>query len=137
MNNCENLNILELVEKAKQLESVNTYLRDIFLTLREYYENKSNYGDESIEAIKQFDALNLNDRFLKVKYMIKAGNAESILERIQKEKEQLSYDRKNQEVEFQYREKELLNAWNNFQNWKSQTSANLIKDLNSKFKENV
>jgi len=134
MNNCENLNIIELV---KELDKVNVFLEDIFSTLLSYYKKKSIYDKdkECEEKLKIFSKKSLEGKIYEIKKIIAEGNAKDILDKIRKQEEALRKVRIDQLESFSQREEELLNAWNNFKNWKSEQSKNLIKNFNLRFKK--
>lgn len=137
MKNCENLNVLELVEKAKQLEDCIAKLDILHYLLKQYHSKLNSWDEDFREDSKSFAELNLKAKFDKLINIIEIGTADDIIKSITEERKELARNTECQKQEFLHREEELLNAWNNFQSWKSQTSANLIKDLNLKFKENV
>ena len=103
------------------------------VNLHYYYENAED-DKKNKDLFKEYD---LRTKFAIIGDIIGAGNAQSQIDKLEEARRRLLRERDHQLDEFQRREEELLNAWNNFQSWKSETSKNLIKDLNSKFKENA
>jgi hypothetical protein len=138
--NAANLEFQELIKKAKNFDKVNGFLVDIYSILMAYNCEKvdSKFGKNDFEQyLQEFNCRSLDDKFDKIRQMIIEGNPDNVVRELKRERKQFEKERVGYDNNLRKREEELLNAWNNFQSWKSETSRNLIKDLNSKFKENV
>tara|TARA_R110000782_G_C14655899_1_gene397294 strand:- start:283 stop:678 length:396 start_codon:yes stop_codon:yes gene_type:complete len=125
-NNYKNLTKIELLAKVEEYEEnetrINGYVNNILHALTESLPD-NNY--HVLETSKSEDT----SRLYHIEEMI------TIILNKDKKLDLIKEGLKQARLDFQEEQVELLDAWNNFQNWKVKTSSNLIKDLNSKFKD--
>lgn len=133
MDNCQNLNVVELVSKVKEqgaiLIEVNNYLENI------YKELHWAQGSGSLINV-DFMKFSIHTKLRTIRDLAEKASVEEKLKDLIKKEKHMEAENKHQKEILDSEREELLNAWNNFQSWKQETSKNLVKDFNSKFDKN-